>query len=230
MPALDFHGQRFFQGVGGADFHFDVFGRALTHQHVVLALQIGGNGFVHFIAGDPHRTAVNNSGKGDDGNIRSAAADVHDHAPGRLGNGQARANGRHHRLLHQKDFTSPGTHGGILDGAFFHLGNFRGHADHDARVNEHGAVMRLLDKVIQHLFRHLKVGDDTIFQGANGNDVTGRAPQHLLGIAPHGFDIPIDLIDGDDGRLIDYNSLALGKHQGIGGAQVNGEVGGKNTE
>ena len=144
--------------------------------------------------------------------------------------GKPGANGRHHRLLHQKDFAGPGAHGGILHGALFHLGDFRGNADDDARVNEHGAVVGLLDEVIQHLFRHFEVGDHAVLQGADGHDVSGRAAQHLFGVAAHGFHIAIHLVDGDNGRLIDHDAFALGVHQGVGGPQVNGKVGGKNTE
>ena len=62
--------------------------------------------------------------------------------------GQPRANGSHHRLLHQKDFARPGANGRIPHSALFHLGDFRGDADDDPRVNEHGTVVSLLDKVV----------------------------------------------------------------------------------
>jgi hypothetical protein len=36
----------------------------------------------------------------------------------------------------------------------------------------------LLDEVPQHRLRDLKVGNDAVFEWANGHDVAGRAPKH----------------------------------------------------
>ena len=230
MPALDLRGEGFFQGVGRADFHLDMLGGAFAYQQVVFPLQVRRDGFIHFVSGHAHGAAIDDSGKGNDGDIRGAPADIDNHAAGRLGNGQARADGRHHRLLDQEDLAGAGAHGGILYGAFFHLGDFRGHADDNARMDEHLAIVGFLNKVVEHLLRHLEIGNDAVFQGADGDNVAGRAAQHFLGFAAHGFDVSMDLVNGHDGGFVHDDPLTLGEHQGIGGAQVNGKVGGKNTE
>ena len=55
----------------------------------------------------------------------------------------------------------------------------------------------------------------------------GRAAQHFLGFAAHGFHFTGGLVDRDDGRLVHDDSLPLGENQGIRGAQIDREIGGK---
>src|SRR5271165_106126 len=54
-------------------------------------------------------------------------------------------------------------------------------------MHQHLAVVRLLNEVVQHLFRHLEIGDDAVFHRLDGDDVAGRAAKHLLGLFTHGF-------------------------------------------
>ena len=95
---------------------------------------------------------------------------------------------------------------------------------------QHAAVVRFLNEVGEHLLGDFEVGDDAVLHGLDGHDVAGRAAEHLLGFAADGLDFSGVLVDGDDGRLVDDDALALGKDQRVGGAQIDGEVGGKQTE
>ena len=90
--------------------------------------------------------------------------------------------------------------------------------------------MGLADEVGQHPFGDLEVGDDAVLQRPDGNDVGWRASQHVLGLSAHGFHRARGFVDGHDGGFIDHNSLALGVNQGVGRAQVYGEVAGKEVE
>ena len=45
--------------------------------------------------------------------------------------------------------------------------------------------MHLLDKVLQHRFGHVEIGDDAIFQWPDGADVAGCAAQHTFSFAAH---------------------------------------------
>ena len=90
--------------------------------------------------------------------------------------------------------------------------------------------MGLADEVGQHPFGDLEIGDDTVLQRTDGNDVGGGASHHVLGVPPHGFHLVRVFVDSHDGGLIDHNPLSLGKHQRVGRAQVNGEVAGKEVE
>src|SRR5208337_182855 len=112
----------------------------------------------------------------------------------------------------------------------FHLGNFRRHADDNPGMHEHLAVVGLVDEIVEHLLGDFEVRDDAVFQGANGDDVAWRAPQHILGFASHRLDFSADLIDGDDGGFVNHNALAPRENKGVGGPKVNREVGGENAE
>ena len=147
-----------------------------------------------------------------------AAADIDHHVAARLGDGQTGADGGYHGLLDQEHFTSLGAIGGILDRALFYLGDLRRHADDNPGVHQHFAVVRLLDKVIQHLFRDFEVGDHAIFHGLDGHDVAGRAAKHLLGLFTHRLDLAGVFVDRHDRGLVDHDTLTARIHQGVRGA------------
>ncbi len=130
--------------------------------------------------------------------------------PRGLGNGQAGADGGHHGLFHQIDFAGLGAVGRVFDCALFHLGNLRGHADNDARMHQHLAVVRLLNEVVEHLFGDFEVGDHAVLHRLDGHNVAGRAAQHVLGLLAHGFHFAGVLVDGHNGGLVDHNALAGG--------------------
>ena len=118
----------------------------------------------------------------------------------------------------------------IHDRALFHLRDFAGDADHDARMHQHLAVVRLLDEVIQHLLGDFEVRDDAVFHRLDGDDIAGRAAQHFLGFLADRFDFAGGFVQRDDGRLVDDDAFTLGENEGIGGAKIDGKVGRKKTE
>src|SRR5260370_913842 len=128
------------------------------------------------------------------------------------------------------DLAGLGAIGGIHDSALFHLGNFRGDANHDARMYQPLPVMGLLDEVVQHLLGDFEVSDDAVFHGLNGDDVAGRAAEHLLGFFAHGLNLTGQFIDGYDGRFVDDDALALGIDQCVGRSQIDGQVTGEHTK
>ena len=205
-------------------------GGALADEQVVFALQIVGDGLVHLVAGHAHGARVDDAGERDDRDIGGAAADVDHHVAARLGDGQAGADGRHHGLFDQVDFAGLGAVGRVLDRALFHLGDFRRHADHDARMHQHLAVVGLLNEVVEHLLGDFEVRDDAVLHGLDGHDVAGRAAQHLLGFLAYGFHLTGVLVDGHDGGLVHDDALAGGVNERVGGAEVDRQVAGKHAE
>lgn len=100
--------------------------------------------------------------------------------------GQVRADGRGHGFLNQIDFTRAGGLGGFLDGPLLHLGNARGHADHDPGTHQAARIVHFGDEVAQHGLGHFKVGDDAVLHGTDGPDVAGGSAEHALGVVAHG--------------------------------------------
>ena len=97
-------------------------------------------------------------------------------------------------------------------------------------MDQHFAAVRLLNEVIQHALGHFEVGDDAVLHRPDGDDVAGRAAQHVLGFFADGLDFAGVLVDGHDGGLVDHDALAFGEDQGVGGAQIDGQIGGEETE
>ncbi len=81
--------------------------------------------------------------------------------------------------------------------------------------------------MLQHLFRNLEIGNDAVFHRPNGDDVAGRAAEHLFSIAADGLDLIRYLVDRDDRRLADDDAAALGINKRIGGSQIDREIAGK---
>ena len=97
-------------------------------------------------------------------------------------------------------------------------------------MDQHLAVVGLLDKVVEHLFGDFEVGDDAVFHGLDGHNVAGGAAQHLLGLSAHGLHLAGVLVDGHNGGLIDNDSLAGREDQGVGGAEIDGQIAGEHAE
>ena len=159
-----------------------------------------------------------------------SAADIDHHVAAGLGDGQTRADGGDHGLLDQEDFAGLGAVGGILDGALFHLGDLRRNPDDDAGMDQHLAVVGLLDEVVQHLFGDFEVGDDAVLHGLDSHDVAGGAAQHLLGFLADGFHFPSVFVDGDDGGLVDDDALPARIHERVGCAEIDREIARKHAE
>ncbi len=210
--------------------NLDRFRRAFADQQVVLALQVLHDGVVHLVAGHAHRTRIHDAGKRNHRDVRGAAADIDHHVARRLGDRQAGADRRHHGLLHQVHFARLGAIGRIDDGALFHLRDLARNADDDARMHQHLAAVRLLNEVIQHALGDFEVGDHAVLHRPDRDDVARRAAQHLLGFLAHRFDFAGVLIDRDDGWLVDDDPFALGEHEGVGRAQIDGEIGREEAE
>ena len=90
--------------------------------------------------------------------------------------------------------------------------------------------MRLLDEVVQHLLGDFEVSDDAVFHGLDSDNVARGTAKHLLGFFAHGFDFTGVLVDGDDGRFVDYDALAAGINQRVRGSQIDGKIAGKHAE
>ena len=109
------------------------------------------------------------------------------------------------------DLARAGRQRGLPDGALLDLGDARGNAIDDARAHQRATVVRLADEVAQHRLGDLEVGDHAVLHRADGDDVAGRAAEHLLGLLAdreHLVGAAAVLDHGDHGRLGQDDALA----------------------
>ena len=137
--------------------------------------------------------------------------------------GQAGADGGRHRLLDELRVGRAGPPGRLGDGAPLDLGDGRRHADQHAGPVEPGHADALQQQP-DHALGDVEVGDGAAAQRPHGDDVAGRAADHLPGLVAHGQHLAALAVEGDDRRLVQHDAPALGVHQGVGGAEVDGQV------
>ena len=139
-------------------------------------------------------------------------------------NGKSRANCSSHGLFNDVDLAGTGCITSVLDGALFHTGNARRHADNDAGLGQVATGVHLLNEVTQHALSGIEVSDHTIFEWADRHDVARSTADHLLGLKAHREDAARGLVNGNNGWLVQNHTTTADVHQGVSGTQVNGHV------
>ena len=179
---------------------------------------------VHVVAGGADGAGVDHPAQRDHGDVGGAAADVDDHAAGGLGDRQAGADGRGHRLLHQVHLAGLGAIGAVDHGAALDLGDARRDADDQAGPAPGDAALGLADEVAQQPLGGVEVGDHAVAQRPDGGDVGWRAAEHGVGGVADGLGLVALGVDGDDGRFVDDDAAAGREHDGVSCAEVDCEV------
>ena len=77
---------------------------------------------------------------------------------------------------------------------------------------------------MQHLLGDVEVGDHAILERPDRRDVAGRPAEHRLRLVAHGEHRMVGQVNSHDGRLVYHDTLAADVHEGIGRAQVDGEI------
>jgi hypothetical protein len=80
------------------------------------------------------------------------------------------------------------------------------------------------NKVLQHLLGDIEIRDDAVAQWTDGDDVSRSPPDHLFGLGADGQYTLAFALDGDDGRLVDDDSLTADHNQGVSCPQVDADV------
>src|SRR5215210_8709307 len=130
----------FAQVEGGTDLELDLLGGLLTHEQLVLGLDVADDRLVHLVPADAERLADDDAAEADHGDLGGAAADVHDHVPGRLGDGEPGTDRGGHRLLDQVRLARTRRERRLLDRALLDARDPGGDADDDARMGEAALV------------------------------------------------------------------------------------------
>ena len=92
--------------------------------------------------------------------------------------------------------------------------------------------MHLADEMLDHLLRHLEIGDHAVPQRPDGGDVARGAAEHQLGLLAHRQHLlaAADIGDGDHRRLVQHDAPTLHVDQRVRGAEVDGHVGREEAE
>jgi hypothetical protein len=233
VAALDFHFLDFRARKGRADAFLDRLGGGFANQHAVVAADVVDDGVVEAVATDAHAALVDHAAQRDHADLGGAAADVHDHGAAGFADGQAGANRGRHRLFDQINLGGASAQRRFTDRAPLDLGGSAGHADDDARAGtQHTAGQHHLDELLEHLLGDSEVGDHAVLHRANRLDVARHLAQHRLGFLANGLNGLLSLgapfvANGDDRRFVEHDALVANDNQGVGGAEVNGQVGRK---
>jgi len=92
--------------------------------------------------------------------------------------------------------------------------------------------MDFVDKMPQHGLGDLEIGNHPVTHGSNRQDVARGFAQHVFGFQAHGQNTVFGAVaraDSHNGRLAQYDSLALHVHKGVGRTKINGKIIGKHA-
>ena len=178
---------------------------------------------VELVAADPDRLRDDDAAERDHRHLGGAAADVDDHRAGRLGDRQAGADRRRHRLLDQVGLAGAGREAGLLDRPLLDPGDAGGDADDDPRVGEAVGVDRV-DEVAQHLLGDVEVGDHAVLERPDRGDRAGRAAEHPLRFDPDRVDLAVARVDRDHRGLGEDDAAPAHVDERVGGAEIDRHV------
>ena len=208
---------------GGADLELDLLGGLLADEELVVPLDVIDDRLVHLVAADAQRLRDDDAAEADHGDLGGAAADVDDHVPGRLGDGEPGADRGGHRLLDQVGLARAGGERRLLDGALLDPGDARRDADDDARVRE-AVLVDLLDEVAEHLLGDVEVGDDAVLERADRLDRARRAAEHPLRLDSDRVHLAGALVDRDDRGLGEHDAAPAHVDERVCGAEIDRHV------
>ncbi len=182
------------------------------------------DGIVHLIAADPDGTVHNNAAQGDHSHFRRAAADIHNHVARWFLHRQADTNGRRHGFFHH-----PGILGSRRDGCVNHrpLLHFcdsgRDCYDNPRPHPAHSPVCPV-EKVPEHPLGGVEIGDHSIPQRPDGNDIPRRASYHFLGFVADSQDVLGFLVPGHHRWFVDHNAASPHINQCVGSSQIDADI------
>ena len=101
-----------------------------------------------------------------------------------------------------------GFHGCLDDRPLLHFRDAAGHTDHHSGLDQRIAD-DLFQKLGEHFFRHLIVGNDALTEGPHGDDIAGGPAQHVPGSRTYLKHLAGVLINGHHGRFPEDHTSTL---------------------
>ena len=93
----------------------------------------------------------------------------------------------------------------------------------DVRFHDVEPPRRLRDEIREHCFRDVVIRDDAVFERAVRDDLVRRAADHFLRLGADREHGVVRTRERDDRRLIDDESLARHKNDGVRRPQINSD-------
>src|SRR3989344_1859383 len=205
---------------GGTDLDLHGFRGLFADGQGILLFDVIGEGLIELVAGHPHARPGYDVPQGDDRDLGCPAAHVDYHMPRPRVDGNARAQGREHRLAHHEHVPGARLGRGVHHRPPFGLGDARRNGNYHVRFHDIEPAHRLGYEIGDERLGDVIVGDDPVFERPVGDDILAGAADHLLGLRAHGHDRVLRLPERHDGRLVDYEALAGHENNGIRGTQV----------
>ena len=141
----------------------------------------------------------------------------------RRGNIQLSAQCGSKRLFDQINPSCARFHCRLNHRAFFHLRNAAGNTDDHTRLH-HRIFYHLANHFRQHFRRQLVVGNYTVLQRMNCDNVTRRSAQHISGSGTDLKHLTGVFIQRNHRRLTQNNALACRVDQNIGGTEIDTKI------
>ena len=192
-------------------------------SELVLVLAVVDHRLVHLVAADPDRLGDDDPAERDHRHLAGPAADVEDHAPGRLGDREPGADRSRHRLLDQVGLPGSRRQAGLLDRALLDPGDAGGDADDDPRMRE-AVLVHPLDEVAQHLLGDVEVGDHAVLERPDRLDRPRGPAEHPLRVDADRVDLTGRRVDRDHRRLREHDAAASDIDERVRGPEVDRHV------
>ncbi len=199
---------RIFRFDRGAEVKFQSFGCLHADRQPAMASQTIHDRDIDVGTADSFRTRRDDRSADDGGDVRGAAADIHDRRGVFIVDRNSGANRRRLSFLDHVDATDARLFSSGKQRALFNLSHFRKHAHNCAPTEMRCAAACFPDEVVQHRSRSLKIGDDAVNERRQHRDVARFAALHLVSFNADGDHFTGDLVNGNEGRFIDDYATA----------------------
>src|SRR3989344_505879 len=227
IATFDLHHELFFDRHCRADLYLHVFRRFFTDAEVVGFLDVISNGVVQGITRAFDRSRGNDAAKRNDRDVCGATADIDDHVPARLVNGNAGTYCGKYWLFDDIRFARTGFRRGLNDRPPFGGTYSCRNGDHHLGAKKIPRPERFSDVVAKHCLSHTIVGNDAILRRPVRVYLGGRAADHLFGVVADRQNLVVRGRDGHDRWLVEDDAFAGHEDQHRRRAEVYAKLGRK---
>ena len=114
--------------------------------------------------------------------------------------------------------------GGILNGAFFYFCYAAGYTNRNGGLHKRTFAQCFFNKILQHFFCYIIIGNNTFAQRTNGNDIAWRSAQHTSCLFTHRKNGIAVFVNGYHGRFPNDDALSLDINQNRCRPQVDPDI------